>query len=145
MINVIGRFLLVSFAFIISIIVALICMVYLGGKELGASYVSEFTNGDPSLSFFNDIIGVGLFVMSVGPALTILPALIAIIVGEVAQVRSVIYYMIAGGLAVLAIPFLYTTGDGISYTIPNVKYMLIFSASGFISGFIYWALAGHRT
>ncbi len=142
--RVIGRFLLVAFAFFVSIIIALIVMVYLGGKELGASYTSEIVEFDPSLSYLNDIIGVGLFIVSVGPALTILPALIAVIVGEVAQIRSVIYYMLAGGLAVLAIPFLYTTGDGISYAAPNTRYMIIFSASGFIAGFIYWLLAGRR-
>ena len=144
MLNVIGRFLLVAFAFFLSILTALVVMVYLGGKELGANYTSEFVEFDPEFAFFNDIIGVGLFIVSIGPALTILPALIAIIVGEVAKIRSAIYYILAGGIAVLAIPFLYTTGDGINYVAPNARYMVIFSASGFIAGFIYWALAGRR-
>ncbi len=141
--HIISRILAVGFGFLLAAIVSIIMLVLLGGKELGSSFASEIeTDALPTL--VTDAVGVIYFAASLGPAFTILPALAAIIIGEVARIRSVIYYMLTGGAAVLAIPLLYVTGDGITYAAPNTRYMIIFTASGFIGGFVYWLIAGRR-
>lgn len=145
MTQTIGRFLLVAFAFIVSCIVAVILLIMLGGRELANIYLTEFTNNDPTFTPFNEILGPFLFLISIIPSLTILPALIVVIVGEVAQIRSYLYYIISGGIAVLALLFLAGTIDNTqAYTIPSVRFMTIFAASGFVAGFIYWLIAGRN-
>ncbi|MGI9386549.1 MAG: hypothetical protein ACR2OX_03900 [Methyloligellaceae bacterium] len=142
-IRTIGRILIVTIGFALAIVASLIMLVLIGGRELGSTYV-ENTDLDPIFSMVADVWGVVLFAAALGPALTILPALAAIVFGEVARIRSVIYYMLAGGAALLALPLLYVTGDGISGALPNTRYMVIFSASGFIGGFVYWLIAGRK-
>ena len=139
----IGRFIIVAIGFILALATSLIMLVLIGGRELGQGYV-ETVNLDPTFSLFADIWGVVLFAAALGPALTILPALAAIIIGEVARLRSVVYYTLAGGAALIALPLLYITGDGITAAMPNTRYMIIFSASGFVGGFVYWLVAGRK-
>ena len=139
----IGRFIIVAIGFILALTTSLIMLVLVGGRELGQGYV-ETVNLDPTFSLFADIWGVVLFAAALGPALTILPALAAIIIGEVARLRSVVYYTLAGGAALIALPLLYITGDGITAAMPNTRYMIIFSASGFVGGFVYWLVAGRQ-
>ena len=52
------------------------------------------------------IFGIVLFAGTVTPALTIFPALAAIIAGEVLRIRSWMYYVLAGGASLVAIPLL---------------------------------------
>ncbi len=146
--EVLGRIFVVGFSLLMSIITALAMLVMLGGRELGSVYKGQLTEDnieiDPLFNFLFDISGMFFFFVALGPALTILPALLVVIVGEVARIRTLYYYVLAAGLVVLAIPFMYTTGDGIQYVVPNARYMTIFAASGFVAGFIYWALAGRK-
>ena len=139
----IGRFIIVAIGFILALTTSLVMLVLIGGRELGRGYV-ETANLDPTFSLITDIWGVVLFATALGPALTILPALAAIIIGEVARIRSAVYYVLAGGAALIALPLLYVTGDGIAAAVPNTRYMIIFSASGFVGGFVYWLIAGRK-
>lgn len=140
----IGRFLQVSLSFILSCVTAIIMLSILGGRELVSLYTENTTDIDPLLLQLAEYVGAFLFFITVSPALTILPALLAIIIGEVARIKSSIYYMLTGGLAVLAIPFLFETGEATTFTAPSVRFMTIFAATGFVSGFIYWVLAGRQ-
>jgi len=139
----IGRIIVVAIGFVLAMMTSLIMLVLIGGRELGSAYV-ETQDLDPAFATVMDVWGVVLFAAALGPALTVLPALAAIIIGEVARIRSAIYYVLAGGAALLALPLLYATGDGITWAAPNARYMIIFSASGFVAGFVYWLIAGRR-
>lgn len=139
----IGRIIVVTIGFFLAMTTSLIMLVLLGGRELGSAYV-EASDVDPLFSLMADIWGVVLFAAALGPALTLLPSLAAIIIGEVARIRSAIYYVLAGGAALLALPLLYVTGDGITVAVPNARYMIIFSASGFLGGIVYWLIAGRK-
>ena len=79
---------------------------------------------------------------SAAPALTGLPGLIAVIIGEVMSIRSALYYTVAGGAALAVIPILARGVENAST--PVGSYMSLFAAAGFIGGFAYWALAGAR-
>jgi hypothetical protein len=85
-----------------------------------------------------------LFAGTVGPALTALPALIAVVAGEVLRVRSWMYYVLAGGLSLAAIPILAAPETAELSSILASHAMTIFATAGFAGGLLYWLLAGAR-
>ncbi|MDJ0512510.1 MAG: hypothetical protein QNJ62_03585 [Methyloceanibacter sp.] len=85
--------------------------------------------------------GAVVFIGTVGPALTALPAFAAAIAGEVLRVRSWMYYVLAGGAALAAIPLL-AGATAEAQALPASEYMTIFATAGFAGGLIYWLLAG---
>jgi hypothetical protein len=85
-----------------------------------------------------------LFVGTVTPALTVLPAAIAAIAGEALRIRSWMYYVLAGGAAMAAIPVLASPPTHNLPSLPAGQYMTIFAAAGFVGGFVYWLLAGRN-
>jgi hypothetical protein len=90
------------------------------------------------------IFGMVLFAGTVTPALTVLPAAIAAIAGEALRVRSWMYYVLAGGAALLAIPVLASPRSDQLPALPTGQYVTIFAAAGFVGGFVYWLLAGRN-
>lgn len=138
--RLVWRVIVVSTGFCLGALAAVLMLLFTGGREL-ANRFSQSEDPDSAFAIVDQVIGTFMFAVSLGPALTIVPAIAAIVLGEVARIRSVIYYVLVGGLAALAIPFLYETGDGISGTV-NTHYMIVFLASGFIGGFVYWLIAG---
>ena len=90
------------------------------------------------------VFGMVLFATTVTPALTVLPAAIAAIAGEALRIRSWMYYVLAGGAAMAAIPVLAAPRSGELPPLPAGQYMTIFAAAGFVGGFVYWLLAGRN-
>jgi len=97
------------------------------------------------------VFGMVLFAGTVAPALTVLPAAIAAIVGEALRIRSWMYYVLAGGAALLAVPLLADAPGELAIApadlmvaLPAHQYMTIFAAAGFVGGFVYWLLAGRN-
>ena len=88
------------------------------------------------------VFGLVLFVGTVTPALTVLPAAITAIAGEALRIRSWMYYVLAGGAAMAAIPVLASPRSEQLPALPAGQYMTIFAAAGFVGGFVYWLLAG---
>ena len=74
---------------------------------------------------------------------TIIPALLLVIVGEVARIRSWLYYMIGGGVALAIIPLLVRIDPGtMTYSLPALWH--VFATAGFAGGLTYWLLAGRN-
>ena len=69
---------------------------------------------------------------------------IAAIAGEALRIRSWMYYVLAGGAAIAAIPVLAAPRSGELPPLPAGQYMTIFAAAGFVGGFVYWLLAGRN-
>ena len=90
------------------------------------------------------VFGMVLFVGTVTPALTVLPAALAAIISEALRIRSWMYYVLAGGAAMAAIPILAAPQADHLPAIPAGQYMTIFAAAGFVGGFAYWLLAGRN-
>jgi len=90
------------------------------------------------------VFGMVLFATTVTPALTVLPAAIAAIAGEALRIRSWMYYVLAGGAAMAAIPVLASPRSGELPPLPAGQCMTIFAAAGFVGGFVYWLLAGRN-
>ncbi len=99
---------------------------------------------DPVLHHGAPVFGAVLFAGTVGPALTSLPALIAAVAGEVLKLRSWMYYVPAGGVALAAIPLLVGPRGSDAEAVASSQYMAIFLTAGFAGGFVYWLLAGRN-
>ena len=144
-INTIFRMLWVTIALMLAVGVALAVLFALGAMWVGDELRAASPN-DPMLQHGADrIFGIVLFAGTVTPALTILPALAAIIAGEVLRIRSWMFYVLAGGASLVAVPLLISSprADDIQ-SLPASPYMSIFAAAGFVGGFVYWLLAGAR-
>jgi hypothetical protein len=130
-------------ALLVAIAVALAVLFALGAVWVGDE-LKEAAPHDPMLQQGAPVFGAVLFASTVTPALTALPALIAVVAGEVMRIRSWMYYVLAGGAALAVVPLL-AAPEGADLTeIATSPYMTIFAAAGFAGGFIYWLLAGAR-
>ena len=88
--------------------------------------------------------GIVLFAGTVTPALTSLPALVATVAGEVLKMRSWMYYVLAGGVSLAAVPLLVDARNSDVEAVALSQYMAIFVTAGFAGGFVYWLLAGRN-
>jgi hypothetical protein len=137
------RMIWVMIAFAIAALAALAVLFALGaiwaGEELRAA-----APHDPLVRQGAPIFGMVLFAGTVGPALTALPALIAAVAGEVLRIRSWLYYVLAGGLSLAAIPILAAADRSQLPAVIASHTMTIFATAGFAGGLLYWLLAGAR-
>ena len=139
------RALLVVVAFCVAALVALAVLFALGALWVGDELRAAAPPQDPLFSHGGaTVFGIVLFAAIVAPALTALPALLAVVAGEVLRLRTWIYYVLAGGASLAAIPLLAGPPDEVLSSIPAGEYMTIFATAGFAGGFIYWLLAGAR-
>jgi hypothetical protein len=108
------------------------------GNELRAAAPNEPALHHGGAPFF----GIVLFASTVTPALTALPAIAAALIGEILRIRSWIYYLLAGGASLAAIPLLVTPSSADLPAVATSEYMAIFLTACFAGGFVYWLLAG---
>jgi len=137
------RMLWVVVAFCLAVAVALAVLFALGAMWTGDALRAAAPN-DPLLRDGAPIFGMVLFAGTVTPALNALPALIGVAAGEVLRIRSWMYYVLAGGASLAAIPILAAPDTADLPRIIASPYMTIFAAAGFAGGFVYWLLAGAR-
>ena len=131
-------------AFVFAVTVALGVLFMLGAVWVGDELRAAAPH-DPMLRHgAAPVFGMVLFVGTVTPALTVLPAALAAIIGEALRIRSWMYYVLAGGAAMAAIPILAAPPADHLPAIPAGQYMTIFAAAGFVGGFAYWLLAGRN-
>jgi hypothetical protein len=140
-VRTIFRTLWATTAFVFAVVVALGLLFVLGALRVGDELRAAASN-DPVLSIGANWFGIVLFVDTVTPALTILPAAIAAIVGEALRIRFWMYYVLAGGAALATVPVLASPPTDSLPMLPADQYMTIFAAAGFVGGFVYWLLAG---
>ncbi len=136
MLTVIGRLLLVPFAFVIAVLVSFFVLVTLGSERISHALAGR---EDVSLTAAMELFGQAVLLTS---ALTIVPALVLVIVGEVARIRSIIYYVVGGGLALVAVPVAAQLGQTGAVAAPSNTIWHVFATAGFLGGFAYWLIAG---
>lgn len=133
-----------AIVFVFAVTVALGVLFMLGAAWVGDELRAAAPH-DPMLRHgAAPVFGMVLFVGTVTPALTVLPAALAAIIGEALRIRSWMYYVLAGGAAMAAIPILAAPQADHLPAIPAGQYMTIFAAAGFVGGFAYWLLAGRN-
>lgn len=139
MLATIGRIIWVPIAFVLSGIVCGLVIVTLGLERL-TRYVHGFDDPEMTINGGFELMASGLVLMQ---AITIIPAVLLVLIGEIARIRSVYYYVVCGGLAAVSAPLLARLGEG-ALQMPAVAVWQVFATGGFIAGFVYWLLAGRN-
>jgi hypothetical protein len=138
------RILAVFFGFVLAAITGAVTLFYVGSRWAVQEVASQMSGDPDEISrFMNEALGTMAFLFTVAPVLTLAPAVIAILVGELARIRSLLYYVLAGGAAAAAMPLIAALPEteGATY---NAPYFTIMATAGFAAGLVYWLLAGRR-
>ena len=140
MTRALGRVIMVPLAFILAALTTLFVILSLGQERI----VQAMTGRGPDEATIGaafDLLGLALALFTVQ---TLVPALLLVIVGEVARIRGALYYVIGGGVALALVPLLTRLGDpsAILGLAPGVWQVL--ATAGFAGGFVYWLLAGRN-
>ncbi|MFY0612176.1 MAG: hypothetical protein JXQ99_11660 [Hyphomicrobiaceae bacterium] len=140
MLATIGRIIWLPIAFILS---GLVCAFVI--LTLGLERITQYANGfdDPDMTINGGFELVQTMVV-LAQAITLLPAILVVLIGEIARIRSVYYYVVCGGLAAVSAPLLARIGTTGAMDLPAVAVWQVFATGGFIAGFVYWLLAGRR-
>jgi len=142
----IRRILAVVFAFVLACITAVAVLFAIGAdwaaREL-ATHTSELSAPrEPPEEMFLRGVGFIAFFATVAPTLSVLPGLVAAIAGEVGKIRAALYYILAGGLAMIVMPLSYIVQNAPAEAVPSAQYLTIYATAGFAAGLVYWIIAG---
>lgn len=137
-----GRLVVVAIAFILALLVSFFILAYLGGQLLTETLAQEYGDALPSEAL--DFIGFIGFLIELYPAITLLPAVLVVAVGEIGRIRSWMYYVLAGGAASLMVPLFYVVSFATERDMPSAAFLVIFATAGFGGGVLYWLLAGRK-
>ncbi len=140
--RLIGRVIVVAIAFALALLVSFMILAYLGGQLLTETLAQEY--GDVLNDGALDFIGFIGFVIELYPAITLLPAVLVVVIGEIGRIRSWMYYVLAGGLASLMVPLLYVSTYAAERDMPSAAFLVIFATAGFGGGLLYWLMAGRK-
>jgi hypothetical protein len=137
MFKALGRIVVVMVAFVAAAAVAGFIAVQLGLERITHALHRD---GDPIATAFDWLLQA----LHLSFAMTLLLALAVIIIGEVARIRSALFYIAGGGLAVAAAPlWIEVQKAGGPANLP-VFIWQVFATAGFAGGAIYWLIAGRR-
>lgn len=136
----VGRVLWVPAAFVIAALATLFVIVSLGQERI-VQAVSGRGPDDATITAGFDLLRIGYAMLSVQ---TLLPALLLVIVGEVARIRGSLYYVAGGGAVLAMVPLLARLDQpaAVFQLAPAVWQVL--ATAGFAGGFVYWLLAGRN-
>jgi hypothetical protein len=138
LLRTVGRLIWIPIAFLLAAAAAMVVLVTLG-LETVTHAVHNLDEAD-TISAAYDVLWQGAIIAS---GATLVPAVLVVIVGEVARVRSWLYYLIGGGVALAVIPLLARVDTGTAtYALPALWH--VFATAGFAGGFVYWLLAGRN-
>jgi hypothetical protein len=140
MMRTIGRVLLLPIAFIVAALVTLFVIVSLGQERIVEALAGRNPDNIPVGAAF-DLLGLGWSLFSV---YTVVPAILLVVVGEVARLRSALYYVAGGGVALAIVPFLTRFDQPASALALAPAVWQVLATAGFAGGFVYWLLAGRN-
>ena len=136
-----GRLIVVGFGFLLGGAGSAFVLVTLGLERI--TQAMHPAQPDDWISAVLELAHHGL---GLAAGLTVIPALAAVIVGEVARIRSPWYYIVTGGLALAAIPLAARFGaTGQDPALTKAIVWQVFATSGFAGGLVYWLVAGRNS
>ncbi|MES0383815.1 MAG: hypothetical protein ABUJ98_04395 [Hyphomicrobium sp.] len=138
--STVGRFVVIPIALLIAALVSGFVLFTLGLERITGALQGNRSGDDVIVAMF-DLTQQGLLLAT---GLTLIPALVVVIVGEIARIRSAIYYVAGGGLALAAMPMLARMTDSGNVVIPETTVWQVFATAGFAGGFVYWLIAGRN-
>ena len=145
MMSTIGRFIWVPIAFVLSAAATVMFLIYLAQERFFQAAAGKGPESATLMGLF-ELMREGRMLMS---AMTFVPAIAVVVIGEVARIRSVLYYLVGGGLALVAVPVLarygqMPAGGSAASLIPPTLVWQVFATAGFLGGWVYWLLAGRN-
>jgi hypothetical protein len=139
-VRVLGRLLLLPVAFVLASLAALFVILTLGHERI-IQGVAARRPDEATIDAMFDLLRLGL---SFASAQSLLPALLVVIGGEVARIRSVVYYVVGGGAALAVVPLLFRLAQPIGTLDVSTGAFQVLAVGGFAGGFVYWLLAGRN-
>lgn len=139
--SAIGRIFWVPIAFVLAGLGAAFILFTLGMER-----VTQTMHGASDTQAIDTLFDVLLQAQLLISGLTLVPAILVVVVGEVARIRSALYYILGGGAALAAIPLLARLGQAASTAaaMPSSTLWQVFATAGFFGGLLYWLMAGRR-
>lgn len=135
-----GRLIMVPLGFLLAAAMAMFILVTLGMERVTQAVHGRDVDPDTIGAMFD----LAQQTFALFSTFTIIPAILLVIVGEVARIRSSYYYILGGGAVLAAWPFLARMGT-ISQDPAQLGVLWqVFATAGFAGGFIYWLVAGRR-
>ncbi len=138
--STVGRLIVIPIAILIAASVSGFVLFTLGLERITGALQGNRSGDDVIVAMF-DLTQQGLLLAT---GLTLIPALLVVIVGEIARIRSAIYYVAAGGLALAAMPMLARMTESGNVVVPETTVWQVFATAGFAGGFVYWLIAGRN-
>ncbi len=138
--STVGRLIVIPIALLIAASVSGFVLFTLGLERITGALQGNRSGDDVIVAMF-DLTQQGLLLAT---GLTLIPALVVVIVGEIARIRSAIYYVAGGGLALAAMPMLARMTESGNVVIPETTVWQVFATAGFAGGFVYWLIAGRN-
>lgn len=144
MIRSLGRIIWVVIAFVLAVIAGIVVLGFVGLERLTAATTggTEVASTlEQWLSLADGFVGLTQW----GAALSIVPAILTVVVGELGRIRSLVYWVAAGGVAAVAVPLVQGMADTSEVLLPAAQLLQILATAGFAAGVVYWALAGRTS
>jgi hypothetical protein len=140
MLRVLGRIVLLPIAFLLAAVATLFVVISLGQERVVQALSTRGPEEVP-VDAMMDLVGLAMRFASVH---TLVPALLVIVVGEVARIRSALYYIIGGGVALAIVPLLTRIGQPMTALELSPAVWQVLAVAGFAGGLVYWLLAGRN-
>lgn len=134
----IGRLILMPIAFLLALLTAAAIVVTLGLEQVTRAMHGKDAGEETVASMFD----LAQQFTALTSGLSIIPALLVVIVGEVGRIRSWLYYVVGGGLALASVPLLARLGQNEALVVPPTAVWQVLASAGFAGGLVYWLLAG---
>jgi len=140
MMRALGRIILLPIAFVLAAVATLFVVFSLGQERVVQAISARGTDEVP-VDAIMDVLALALRFASVH---TLVPALLLVIVGEAARIRSAVYYIVGGGVALAIVPLLTRAGQPATVLELAPAVWQVLATAGFAGGFVYWLLAGRN-
>jgi hypothetical protein len=139
MLATLGRLIMVPLAFLFAMLAASAVLLSLGLERVTVAMTER--EGTEAIGTVFGVLKYGWVLTS---GVTLLPACLMVLVGEIARIRSALYYIVGGGLSLVAIPLLARLGPSAASSGAMILSWQLFATAGFVGGLVYWLIAGRR-
>lgn len=143
MLKVVGRVIWVPIAFGLAALVAGFVLVTLGSERL-VQEVPDARIGGDGVTVVLGWIEQARLIGGLLSLLSLAPAVLLVVVGEVARIQSALYYVLGGGAALAVVPLLGQLGSSAALALPAPTVLQVLATAGFAAGLVYWLLAGRN-
>ncbi len=138
--RLLGRLILVPLGFILASIMSMVVLFTLGAERV----THTIHRRDVVIDDWAKMVTLAQDTVLLFSSFTIIPAILLVIVGEVARIRSSLYYILGGGAVLAAWPLMSRLGKITQDATQLADLWTVFATAGFAGGFVYWLIAGRR-